>query len=489
MIKKSYFKILAIVILLFAFNIQTTAAKDVLPSSKLPISVESLQDEIIAPWDYEAITPLYQINLDPSKLAKGKTYSVEIPYSGKNNNYKKVFYFDKGKGIWRPLPTKDDPQNNKVRVELPFTFVRLAVFASQDILTVGKASWYAHKGGMFTASPDFAKGSVLRVYNLDNGKFVDVTVNDYGPERKLHPDRVVDLDKVAFNKIASTKSGVINVKIEVLKAVGQNLNQDLAPATEPKVSAWSAVILDESSGEVLWGKNETKVTPLASLTKIVTAYVFLSTNPTLSNQITYSVQDENYNYKYCKPHESSRLKVKDGETMTLENALYAMLVGSANNSAETLVRNSDLTREQFIARMNETVAAWGATSTLFIEPSGLSPDNVSSPLDYAIITKEAFKNPLLKKISTTYKYSFSTINTKEKHNLTNTNQLISANKYNIIGSKTGYLHESLYCLMTKVQVNGKNLIVVNFGSSNKNNNFIDNETLIKYGERLLKNGI
>ncbi len=488
MIKKGY-KILIIILLLFVFNIQTTSAKDILPSSKLPISVEQLVDEIISPWDYQAITPLYQISLDPSKLAKGKTYTVEIPYDGKNNNYKKVFYFDKGKGVWRPLPTTDDPQNNKVRVEVPFTFVRLAVFASHDVLTVGKASWYAYKGGMFTASPDFAKGSILRVYNLDNGKFVDVTVNDYGPERKLHPDRVVDLDKVAFNKIASTKSGVINVKIEVLKAVGRNLNQDLAPATEPNISAWSAVILDESSGEVLWGKNESKVTPLASLTKIVTAYVFLSTNPTLSNQIAYSVQDENYNYKYCKPYESSRLKVKDGETMTLENVLYSMLVGSANNSAETLVRNSGLSREQFIARMNETVAAWGATSTLFIEPSGLSPDNVSSPLDYAIITKEAFKNPLLKKISTTYKYSFSTINTKAKHNLTNTNQLISANKYNIIGSKTGYLHESLYCLMTKVQVGGKNLIVVNFGSSNKNNNFIDNETLIKYGERLLKNRI
>ena len=485
--KKNIFKFITITLFLGVFNLQLVAASSVLPvQSKMPIMVITQDTKVIAPWGYEALTPIYQVNLEPSKLAKGKTFSIDISYPVVNNNYKKVFYFDNKKNVWQPLPTNDNPGAKKVSVELPFTFVNLAVFSNSNILTVGHASWYSYKNGLFTASPDFAKGSILRVYNLDNGKSVDVTVNDYGPERNTHPDRVVDLDKAAFKKIASTGAGTINVKIEVIKAVGQNLNQSLVPASEPIVSAKSAVIMRESDAKVLWSKEAGKVSPLASLTKIVAAQVFLDTRPSLDKVITYKKQDEDYNYKYCKPGESAKLKVKDGETMTLSDLLYSALVGSANNAVEALVRNSGLTRDEFIANMNVKVKSWGATSTSFIEPTGLSEKNVSSPYDYAIITKEAYNNPIIKKISTATKYSFSTINTKVKHTLTNTNQLIAANKFNIIGSKTGYLDEAGYCLMTRIKASNGNLIVVNFGSNSKTNNFLDNEKLISYGLQLLK---
>ncbi len=463
-------------------SVQAASVLDVVAKSPIYIAIEG--ESVAAPLEYTALTPIF--HLVNEKLAKGKTYSVEISYNKKDNNYKRVFFFDKTKNTWKPLPTIDNPKTNKVKVEIPFSSVRLAVFSHNEILTVGRASWYNYKKGLFAASPDFGKGSVLRIYNLDNGKYVDVTVNDYGPERKTHPDRVVDLDKVAFKKIAATSAGTINVKIEVLKSVGQDLNKELSVGGEPSLSAWSAVIMRESDSKVLWNKNGEKVSPLASLTKIVAAQVFLDTNPTLSTVVTYLKQDEDYNYKYCKPGESAKLKVKDGETMTLENLLYSALVGSANNAIESLVRNSGLSRDEFIIKMNDKVKEWGATSTLFIEPTGLSEKNMSSPVDYAIITREAFKNPLIQKISTTYKYSFSTINTKEKHNLTNTNQLIASNKYNIVGSKTGYLNEAKYCLMTRIKTALGNLIVVNFGSDNKNTNFSDNEKLIKYGIQLLK---
>lgn len=483
--QKKIIKLLLVFLLTSFLNYPLFSLAAAPVQSKMPITAVALEDKVIAPWDYKAISPLYEIKLPAEKLAKGKTYSVEITYNQKDNNYKKAFYFDKVKNTWKPLPTVDDSKNNKVKVEIPFSYVRLAVFSNKNILTVGKASWYSYKKGLFAASPDFAKGSVLRVYNLDNGKYVDVTVNDYGPERNSHPDRVVDLDKVAFKKIASTGAGIINVKIEVLKAVGQNLNQELSPVTEPKISAWSAVVVNEKDGKVLWQKDGAKVSPLASLTKIVMAQVFLDTKPTLSKVVTYKKQDEDYNYKYCKPGESARLKVKDGETMTLENLLYSALVGSANNAVESLVRNSGLTRDDFIAKMNDKVKEWGASSTIFYEPTGLSEKNMSSPIDYAIITKKAYENPLIQKISTVYKYSFTTINTKEKHNLTNTNQLIASNKYSVIGSKTGYLNEAKYCLMTRIKTAVGNLIVVNFGSLDKASNFSDNEKLIKYGIELL----
>jgi rare lipoprotein A (peptidoglycan hydrolase) len=81
----------------------------------------------------------------------------------------------------------------------------------------GIASWYSYRGGLFAASTKFKKGSILRVINKVNNKFVDVVVNDYGPDKKKHPNRIIDLDKIAFQKIAQLRSGIINIIVLPLK--------------------------------------------------------------------------------------------------------------------------------------------------------------------------------------------------------------------------------------------------------------------------------
>lgn len=479
-------KKILIKMLIISLFLSVNLAHPVLAAEEASYSSAVIAQNIEAPWGYKLVSPLYEIQLKDKPELKGKPYSVELPYNSSDNYYKAAYFFDKNKNVWKPLPTVDNPSLKKVKVQVPFSYVRLAVFSNQDILTVGKASWYSYKKGLYAASPDFGKGSVLRVYNIANGKHVDVTINDYGPNRSLHPDRVVDLDKVAFSKIASAKEGTIKIRIEVVKAVGQDLQAPLVPNTEPNITAKSAVIIKEDSGEILWEKNSKAVSPLASLTKLVAAKVFLDTKPSLDQVVAYKKQDEDYNYQYCKPGESARLRVSDGETMKIQDLLYSALVGSANNAVESLVRVSGLSREDFISKMNETVKMWGATSTFFVEPTGLSKDNVSSPYDYAIMTREIFTNPLIKKISTTATYSFSTINKNIKHRLVNTNKLLQYNKLGIIGSKTGYLEEAGYCLMTRVKTDRGNLVIVNFNSSNKESNFSDNEKMIRYGNLLLK---
>ncbi len=82
-------------------------------------------------------------------------------------------------------------------------------------MTEGSASWYAYKGCDCAASPDFPKGSYVKVTRLnDPSKSVIVRINDYGPERDIFPDRVIDLDKVAFQKIAPLGAGLTNVRVE-----------------------------------------------------------------------------------------------------------------------------------------------------------------------------------------------------------------------------------------------------------------------------------
>ncbi|MFA5024387.1 MAG: RlpA-like double-psi beta-barrel domain-containing protein [Patescibacteria group bacterium] len=459
---------------------------------KTPNFLETAQITTITadnlPWEWEALSPAYQYSFAHSETYDpSRPIEIRISYDKKNNNLKQIFSFDQLAGTWQPLLTSDDPENKFVTAVTTATQGKLIVLANPDVLTVGTASWYKYKNGLFAASPDFKKGSILKVINLSNNKSIDVTINDFGPERAKHPDRVIDLDYVAFKKLAPTGSGLIKIKIEPQKVVTPVLNQKIPQlSSEPNITASSAVIMLEKDGTVLWGKNANQVSPLASLTKLVAMRVFLDTRPSLDRVVAYKKQDENYNYQYCRPGEAALLKVKEGETLTLENLIYSALVGSANNAVETLVRVSGLTRSDFIKKMNETVKNWGALNTNFSDPTGLDPKNVSSPYDYAIITKEVFTNPLIKKISTVSTYTFSTLNTKKAHRLTNTNQLVRDKNYPIIGSKTGYLDEAGYCLMTLVKIPANNLIVVNFGSKSKAENFLDNEQLIRYGLRQLK---
>jgi D-alanyl-D-alanine endopeptidase (penicillin-binding protein 7) len=462
----------------FKVSVQSEALK-----TSTGMKLDQLGSGFVWPWNYTPLSEVYQFDFFDHGQAynNAKPVKLELAYEGDNEYYKQIFFYDGTQKLWRPLPSIDDPVNHVVRAYIHLSYARVAILSTDEVMTVGKASWYRFRGGLFAASPDFKAGTILKVTNLDNGRTVNVTVNDYGPDRSLFPDRVIDLDAVAFAKIAFTRDGIINVKIEAKKLVSLEDEDKLkAAGDKPEINSKSAIAMEEGSGEILFAKNADISAPLASLTKLIAAQVFLDTKPSLDKVVSYSVQDEKYNYEYCKPWESAKLTVKEGETMTIENLLYSALVGSANNAIESLVRVSGLSRVVFVEKMNAQAKTWGATQTNFVEPSGLSPDNMSSPFDYAIMTKEIFKNPLLQKLSTTPRYSFRTINTGVRHRLTNTNSLLLSGKYQISGSKTGYLDEAGYCLMTRVDTPLGKLIIVNFGADSKSNNFKDNETLLSY---------
>ncbi|KKR91693.1 MAG: Penicillin-binding protein [Candidatus Falkowbacteria bacterium GW2011_GWA2_41_14] len=451
------------------------------------VAIKKVDEPMDLPWQLEKLSEIYQYELFNKAAYNGKKpLIVEMKYNQPSDYYKQIYFYDNNYLSWRPLPCKEIFAKSLVRCEIFFSFARLAVFANPNTLVIGRASWYSYKKGDFTASPDFPKGSKLRVYNLDNGKFVDVIVNDFGPERKLHPDRAVDLEKTAFSKIASLKKGTIKVRVELISlgAKPERLfgisNQ--GARNEPVVTAKAAVLLDEQTGDILWQKNATSTLPLASLTKLVAIKVFLDTRPSLNSLVTYSVKDEEYNYEYVNKWESARLKLADGDILTVEDLLYAALVGSANNAIETLVRVSGLARNEFIKNMNDLAANWSASSTHFIEPTGLSPENVSSALDYAIISKEVFAHPIIQKASAMHKYKFATLNTKKPHTIVNTDKLLEISSLNITGSKTGYLDEAGYCLMVRAADDkDRSVIAVVMGASSRDKSFAETEELLKYG--------
>ncbi|MBU4217076.1 serine hydrolase [Candidatus Parcubacteria bacterium] len=493
----------------FADRIKLSLVPGILASST-DVEVLNLSNEPIATSsEFEKISDIYQFEFKNKQAYDNhKPFYIQLSYDQSDNRRKGVFFFDKTVNIWRPLPTSDFPAENFVRSLIHLPYARIAVFAYPGTMTVGKTSWYSHKGGNFAASPDFPIGSKLRVKSLNSNKFVDVIVNDFGPDRKVHPERVIDLDKVAFQALAPLGAGVIDVSIEPLyiapeggKVLGVIVmekvfdSKEVVKKTEVKVvpkidltekinmnlRVKSAIAVNENTGNVIWEKDANSVLPLASLTKLVSMKVFLDTKPDLKKVVSYSRQDERYNQSYVDDGGAiAKLKVADGETMTIEDLLYSSLVGSANNAVESLVRVSGLDRDVFIDRMNKYVKSIGANSSYFIEPTGLAPQNVSSVQDYVVITKAVMKNATIKKVSTATSYEFFTKNTKKYHRLVNTNRLVTGNKYDITGSKTGYLVEAGYCLMSRVSYNGDSVIVVTFGAEDRSTSFYETEKLIKY---------
>lgn len=462
-------------------------------TSSSSLEITEIQEKMDLPWRLDKLSKIYQFDIKDKRPFQNTPIKIRLSYETASDRYKKIYFFDKNKDAWRPLPSIDQPSKKRIEALLHLPFARLAVFADPDILAIGTASWYGYKKGDYAASPDFPKGSILRVYNLKNGKHVDVEVNDYGPERDRFPDRVVDLEKTAFAKIASIRSGLAEVRIEYLghkdkklKKIIKPLEQGIEPA-KLSLNSKSAIVLNENTGEILFDKNSSSTQSLASLTKLVAVKVFLDLKPTLSRVVPYDTQDEKYNFAYVDHSwQSARVKLKAGEKVSIEDLIYSALVGSANNAVESLVRVSGMDRQSFIKNMNAAVAGWGATSTRFVEPTGLSPQNVSSPFDYAIITKAVFMHPIIQKASTMQKYTFSTRDSGRKFTIKNTNSLIEAKKFVITGSKTGYLDEAGYCLMTRAMApSGEQIIAVTFGTDTKTSSFAETKNLLLYGLRKL----
>lgn len=456
-------------------------------SSSTDVEIIELHEPIDEPWQLHRVSDFFQFEFkNKAAYDNHKPYYIQFHYSEEDGNHKQVYFYDKNFASWRPLPTRDFPEEKFVRSLIHLPFARIAVFSYPNVMSVGKASWYAYKPGNFAASPDFPKGSILRVTNQDNKKFVDIEVNDYGPDRYLFPDRVIDLEKNAFAALASLGAGTIDVKIEPLLIKPDNNGRVLGISEQgvgpsPRIEASSGILVDEKTDRVIWEKNSNTVLPLASLTKLVSAHVFLNQRPSFDQIATYSDNDAEHNYKFASKWEIAKLALENGDQATIEDLFYASLVGSANNTIETLVRASGLERDAFISEMNKIVNDWGASSTHFVEPTGLAPENVSSAKDYVIITKEVLKNPILQKVSTMEEYKFELKNRDKGFRVRNTNHIIRQDKYSVTGSKTGYLHEAGYCLMVRVSHGAQSLIAVTLNAATRDQSFDETSKLIDFG--------
>lgn len=233
-----------------------------------------------------------------------------------------------------------------------------------------------------------------------------------------------------------------------------------------EVTAKSAVIIDKESGKILFEKDIDTLRPLASITKLMTALVFLESSSNLENEIVIMDDDRT-------PIDG--VIFRRGEKITYHDALFAALLPSANDAARVLVRASGVDYDTFIHRMNEKARELGMEKTRFFDPTGIDSRNVSTAREISLLIGVSEEIPLLREITQTKKYTIPNFNRTLQ--LENTNELLESflnnNQYKIILGKTGSLPGIGYNFALSVDNGNKGVIVVALGSSDHFSRFQD----------------
>ena len=244
----------------------------------------------------------------------------------------------------------------------------------------------------------------------------------------------------------------------------------------PTTTASHYIVVDVASGAVLAQKDAGSVWPIASITKLMTAELLLTSGVNL---------DAIASVKSVDDVGGAKLWVDDGTTFSVRDLLTAMLIGSANNAAHAIGRL--IGGEEFVAEMNARAEELGLARTVYVDPSGMDPHNVSTAREIAKLAETVFEKPDVQRLTTSASKYIYAISDGEWRRMKNTNWLVYYPEYDdvwVTGGKTGFLDESGWNLVVRMQPNAtdenREVIVVTFGSTSRRESFNDAEALAQW---------
>lgn len=227
----------------------------------------------------------------------------------------------------------------------------------------------------------------------------------------------------------------------------------------PQIGADAAILIELETGTVLYAKNIHKELYPASTTKIMTA-LLAAENSQLDEIVEFSREAV-----YSVPSDGSNMGMDEGEALTMKDALYGILLLSANETCNAVAEHISGSIDSFVERMNERAKELGCLNTNFVTTNGLHDENhYTSAYDLAMIGRAFFANPLLAEISGTRTYHWQpTDRQPDDFTLSTKNKLLPGCEYSyeyILGSKTGFTSESRQTLVSAAKKDGITLICV-----------------------------
>ncbi len=258
------------------------------------------------------------------------------------------------------------------------------------------------------------------------------------------------------------------------EAMTPRYKTDASGSLVPDVRAAAAIIFDPETGQVLWEENASDKRSIASITKVMTAVVFLEDNPDLSQEVTIERGDV---------YAASTTYLRANERITLDNLLHLTLIASDNAAARALARLSHGGTAAFIERMNEKALELGLESTSFADPSGLNPNNVSSAYDLSRLITFAAHDERIASVMRKSQYALRT--SRRTITINSTNHLlrgIDVNTMEVMGGKTGFISKAGYCLATLLRLPQTNhqVAVVVLGATSNNGRFWETRHLFNW---------
>jgi D-alanyl-D-alanine endopeptidase (penicillin-binding protein 7) len=227
---------------------------------------------------------------------------------------------------------------------------------------------------------------------------------------------------------------------------------------DPKLKSGSVLIVDQSDSSVLYSRNSDVAAPIASITKLMTALVILDAKQPLDEPIQITAADRDF------PKAAfSRLTV--GTTLTRGDLMHLALMSSENRAAHALGNNYPGGMPAMVAAMNAKAAELGMTNARFVDPTGLSSQNVASPEDLSKLVIAASKNRTIREYSTDRNYAVRVH--KRLVEFRNTDNLVANPTWNIIVQKTGYIAEAGKCLVMAAVIEGRSVVIVLLDSFGK----------------------
>ena len=240
------------------------------------------------------------------------------------------------------------------------------------------------------------------------------------------------------------------------------------------LNADKGAVLSVSDRSLLFKKNSDKAQPIASITKLMTALVFLDHNPGWDEVYTIQPSDNIL---------GGHLNLFLGEQVKIKDIFYTSLIASDNGATIALVHATGLSEEQFVAEMNEKARRLSLFKTKFADPIGLSDENVSTASEVAWLADEAFSKKEISETTTKSSYEFTSVDGKDKK-IESTDYLLfdsTPGPWQVLGGKTGFTDKAGYCFVGRFKDNqNRELISVVLGSNGKNDRFKESKSLVNW---------
>ncbi|MDD4901310.1 MAG: serine hydrolase [Patescibacteria group bacterium] len=238
------------------------------------------------------------------------------------------------------------------------------------------------------------------------------------------------------------------------------------------LAAENGVIMDCANNDLFFSKRPDRSWPIASITKLFTAYTFLDYNPGWNSS---------YEIKPADRREGGRVYLFTGEIVTVKDLFYFSLVGSDNTATAALVQSTGLSEEEFIKKINRKIEGLGFKNTRIVDPVGLQDGNISTAREVALFAKIALADEEISKASLTKKYEFYTKQGKKKTIISTDDLLYNFpnEEVNILGGKTGYINSSGYCLVGQFKNHqGREIVTVVLGADSDSSRFVLTKKLV-----------